>query len=80
MIRSYEIVAHYSDFFKRNEKIMPNSEIEPFPSYSPSKRTNIYNIFLINYRWRRVRVRAPCPIIDNKKSGVELCEKTILMT
>ena len=30
---------------------MTNSEIEPFPSYSPSQRTNNYNIFLINYRW-----------------------------
>jgi len=30
---------------------MTNSEIEPFPSYSPSQRTNIYNIILINYRW-----------------------------
>jgi len=24
----------YSEFFQRNEKIMTNSEIEPFPSYS----------------------------------------------
>ncbi len=38
-------------FVKRNDKIMTNSEIEPFPSYSPSQRTNIYNIILINYRW-----------------------------
>ncbi len=30
---------------------MTNSEIEPFLSYSPSQRTNIYNIILINYRW-----------------------------
>ena len=30
---------------------MTNSEIEPFPSYSPSQRTNIYKIILINYRW-----------------------------
>ena len=30
---------------------MTNSEIEPFSSYSPSQRTNIYNIILINYRW-----------------------------
>ena len=30
---------------------MTNSEIEPFPSYSPSQRTNIYNIIFINYRW-----------------------------
>ena len=41
----------YSDFFQRNEKIMTNSKIEPFPSYSPSQRTNIYKIILINYRW-----------------------------
>ena len=30
---------------------MTNSEIEPFPSYSPSQRTNIHNIIRINYRW-----------------------------
>jgi len=30
---------------------MTNSEIEPFLSYSPSQRTNIYKIILINYRW-----------------------------
>ena len=30
---------------------MTNSEIEPFPSYSPSQRTNIYKIIYINYRW-----------------------------
>jgi len=30
---------------------MTNSKIEPFPSYSPSQRTNIYKIILINYRW-----------------------------
>ncbi len=30
---------------------MTNSEIEPFPSYSPSQRANIYKIILINYRW-----------------------------
>ena len=30
---------------------MTNSEIEPFSSYSPSQRTNIYKIILINYRW-----------------------------
>ncbi len=30
---------------------MTNSEIKPFPSYSPSQRTNIYKIILINYRW-----------------------------
>ncbi len=30
---------------------MTNSEIEPFPFYSPSQRTNTYNIILINYRW-----------------------------
>ena len=30
---------------------MTNSEIEPFPSYSPSQRTNIYNVILIIYRW-----------------------------
>jgi len=30
---------------------MTNSEIEPFPSYSPSQRTNNYNFILINYRW-----------------------------
>ena len=30
---------------------MTNSEIKPFPSYSPSQRTNIYEIILINYRW-----------------------------
>ena len=30
---------------------MTNSEVEPFPSYSPSQRTNIYKIILINYRW-----------------------------
>ncbi len=30
---------------------MTNSEIEPFPSYSPSQQTNIYKIILINYRW-----------------------------
>ena len=41
----------YSKFFQRNDKIMTNSEIEPFLSYSPSQRTNIYNIILINYRW-----------------------------
>jgi len=51
MIRSYEIVAHYSEFFKGTIKIMTNSETEPFPSYSPSQRTNIYKIILINYRW-----------------------------
>ena len=50
-IRSYKIIAHYSEFFQRNDKIMTNSEIEPFPSYSPSQRTNIYKIILINYRW-----------------------------
>jgi len=38
-------------FVKRNDKIMTNSKIEPFPSYSPSQRTNIYKIILINYRW-----------------------------
>jgi len=32
---------------------MTNSEIEPFPSYSPSQRTNICNIIPINYRWDR---------------------------
>ena len=42
---------NYSEFFQRNDKIMTNSEIEPFPSYSPSQRTNIYKIILINYRW-----------------------------
>ena len=41
----------YSEFFQRKDKILTNSEIEPFPSYSPSQRTNIYNIILINYRW-----------------------------
>ena len=41
----------YSDYFQRNDKIMTNSEIEPFLSYSPSQRANIYNIILINYRW-----------------------------
>ena len=41
----------YSEFFQRNDKIMTNSEIEPFPSYSPSQRANIYKIILINYRW-----------------------------
>jgi len=41
----------YSEFFQRNDKIMTNSEIEPFLSYSPSQRTNIYKIILINYRW-----------------------------
>ncbi len=30
---------------------MTNSEIEPFPSFSPSQRTNNYKIILINYRW-----------------------------
>jgi hypothetical protein len=30
---------------------MTNSEIEPFSSYSPSQRTNIYKIIYINYRW-----------------------------
>jgi len=30
---------------------MTNSEIEPFPSYPTSQRTNIHNIILINYRW-----------------------------
>jgi len=30
---------------------MTNSKITAFPSYSPSQRTNIYNIILINYRW-----------------------------
>ncbi len=34
---------------------MTNSEIEPFPSYSPSQRTNIYKIILINYRWDGIR-------------------------
>jgi len=29
---------------------MTNSETEPFPSYSPSKRANIYKIIYINYR------------------------------
>ena len=41
----------YLKFFQRKDKIMTNSEIEPFPSYSPSQRTNIYKIILINYRW-----------------------------
>ena len=41
----------YSNFFQRNDKIMTNSVIKPFLSYSPSQRTNIYNIIHINYRW-----------------------------
>jgi len=52
MITSCEnVVRLLQVYLLRNDKIMTNSEIEPFPSYSPSQRTKIYNIILINYRW-----------------------------
>jgi len=51
MINRYEIVVRLFQFFQRNDKIMTNSVIKPFLSYSPSQRTNIYKIILINYRW-----------------------------
>jgi len=54
----------YSEFFQRKDKILTNSEIEPFPYYSPSQRTNTYNIILINYRWdgELMFERGLCPL------------------